>query len=149
MYSIKLERDGDSILATCPALPEVASVGDNENEALQSVVEAMELAIECRIADREEIPVPNKVKKGLHPVHIHARVLIKAQLHNMMLEKGVRKAEMARRLGVHMPQVDRMLNPKHSTKLDTLRLAFESLGAHLQVDIARDVKSTRMAHNTL
>ena len=135
-YGVQLVSDGDTILVTCPSFPEVASVGDDKEEALLEVVDAIVLAIECRIADREKIPAPVNLGNGLVPVHIPAMVMIKAELHNEMLAQGVRKSELARRLGIHMPQVDRLLNPKHSTKLETLELAFEKLGKHLALCIA-------------
>jgi len=103
---------------------------------LREVVNAIELAIRCRIADREVVPVSGKEKEQLTPVRVPARVIIKAELHNEMLAQGVRKGELARRLGLHMPQVDRLLNPGHSTKLDTLEQAFASLGRALDLSIA-------------
>ena len=136
IYGVKLEEDGDTILATCPDLPEVASVGDDEDEALLSVIEAIELAIQCRISDREPVPIPGKIKKGLHPVRLPTQAGIKAQLHNEMLTQGMRKAELARRMELHMPQVDRLLNPMHSTKLETLEKAFEILGKHIELKVA-------------
>lgn len=136
VLDVKLEKDREAILATCPDLPEVASVGDDEDEALLSVVEAIELAIECRISDREAIPVPGRHRKGHARVRVPVQAAVKAQLHNEMLAQNVRKSQLAQRLNLHMPQVDRILNPKHSTKLETLEDAFEALGKHLDFRVA-------------
>lgn len=136
IYSVKLEKDGNTVLATCPDLPEVASVGDTEDEALLSVVEAIELAIQCRMNDREAIPLPAKLQKNLHAVRMPVRVIAKAQLHNEMLAQGVRKADLARLLKVLPPQIDRLLNPRHSTKLETLEAAFASLGKTIEFRVA-------------
>ncbi len=132
-YDVVLENDGDTLLATCPDLPEVASVGDDEGEALLNVVEAIELAIQVRIAEREPVPEPSRHRKGHHPVRVPAQAAVKALLHNEMLKQNMRKSDLARAMSLHMPQVDRILNPKHSTKLETLELAFEKLGKHLEV----------------
>ena len=135
-YNVKLEKDGATILATCPDLPEVASVGDDVDTVLLSVVESIELAIQCRINDREPVPLAIKQRKGCQLVKMPARVMLKAELHNEMLVQGVRKAELARRLGLHMPQVDRILSLRRTTRLDTLEQAFEVLGKHFEVRVA-------------
>lgn len=132
-YDVLLENDDGTILATCPDLPEVASVGDDEGEALINVVEAIELAIQVRISEREPVPAPSRHRKGRHLVRVPAQAAVKALLHNEMLAQNVRKSDLARAMNLHMPQVDRILNPKHSTKLETLELAFEKLGKHLEV----------------
>lgn len=135
-YNVKLEEDGATVLATCPDLPEVASVGDDEDGALSSVVEAIELAIQCRISDREAVPLASKQRKGCRLVKMPARVMLKAQLHNEMLTQGIRKAELARRLGMHMLQVDRILSLRHTTRLDTLEQAVEVLRRHFEFRVA-------------
>jgi antitoxin HicB len=60
----------------------------------------------------------------------------KILLSNEMVRQGVRKAELARRLDVHMPQVDRLLNLSHSSRLDQIEAALEKLGKHLEVSLA-------------
>ena len=63
VYDVALAKDDDMILATCPDLPEVASVGENESQALVNVVEAIELAIQWRINDRELVPILVNVQR--------------------------------------------------------------------------------------
>lgn len=58
-YSVVLEPQPEGgFTVTCPALPEVVSEGETEAEALAMVKEAIELAIEVRIARGEDIPLP-------------------------------------------------------------------------------------------
>jgi antitoxin HicB len=49
--------------------------------------------------------------------------------------EGVRKSELARRLGWHMPQVDRVLNMQHATRLDQAEAALAALGRSLSVQV--------------
>ena len=56
-------------------------------------------------------------------------------LHNKMLKQNIRKAELARRLGVHMPQVDRLLNPRHASKLEMIEAAIHAVGRKLELRI--------------
>lgn len=136
-FNVKLEKDtNDTWLATCPSLPEVAAIGDGESDALQEAIDAIETAIQGRIADRQPIPCDERDKARHHRVALSAQVAAKVLLHNEMLAQGVRKTELARRLGVHPPQVDRLLDLRHKSKLEVLEAAFEEMGKHLDVRIA-------------
>ena len=73
---------------------------------------------------------------GQHSVTLPAVVTSKVLLSNEMIRQGVRKAEMARRLGVHTPQVDRLLNLRHSSRIEQVEAALETLGRRLDVSIA-------------
>ncbi|WP_309756607.1 hypothetical protein [Pseudomonas oryzihabitans] len=59
----------------------------------------------------------------------------KVALWNAMHEQGVGKAELARRLGVHMPQVDRLVDILHNSKIDQVEHALYLLGKRLQVTV--------------
>ena len=54
-------------------------------------------------------------------------------LYREMREQGVGKAELARRLGWHMPQVDRVLDVQHRSRLDMMDAALGAIGRRLQV----------------
>jgi antitoxin HicB len=52
-----------------------------------------------------------------------------------MLAQKIRKAELARRLNVHMPQVDRLFDLKHSSKFEFVEEAARALGKTLAVSV--------------
>jgi antitoxin HicB len=52
-----------------------------------------------------------------------------------MRANRVGKAELARRLNCHLPQVDRLLDLLHASRLDQLEAAFRVLGKRLAVEI--------------
>jgi antitoxin HicB len=61
-YPIKLEPDDNgTLLVTCPALPEVTTSGENEEDAVRHAVDAIEEALAARIADGTEIPAPRHI----------------------------------------------------------------------------------------
>lgn len=64
LYDVELVKEEENVLVLCPAFPEVANVGDTEAEALENVIEAIELAIECRFKDGE--PIPESASPGAH-----------------------------------------------------------------------------------
>ena len=137
-YVLQLERDTNgSLLATCRDVPEFATVGDDEDEVLLNAVDGMETALELYSNDRRPVPLPEqrKLKKGELVLRMPVQVAVKVLLHNEMLAQGVRKSELARRLNMHMPQVDRLLNVRHSTKLETIEEAAQALGKHLHISV--------------
>jgi antitoxin HicB len=52
-----------------------------------------------------------------------------------MLAAKVGKAALARRLNCHLPQIDRLLDLRHASRLDQLEAAFRALGKQLSVEI--------------
>ncbi|SAK50669.1 Antitoxin HicB [Caballeronia hypogeia] len=136
-YPVNLELDANNtFLVTFPDIPEAITAGDDEGEALLNGLDALETAIEFYFDDKREVPMPSKRKKGQLVVSLPALTVTKVLLANEMIRQGVRKSELARRLNVHMPQVDRLLNPRHSSKLEAMEAAFHSLGKRLNISIA-------------
>ncbi len=60
----------------------------------------------------------------------------KLGVYQAMTEQGIKKAELARRLGWHMPQVDRLFDLRHASRLDQIEAAARVLGRHLEVRVA-------------
>ncbi len=60
MYSVALTPDDNgTVLITCPDLPEVATFGEDEEDAIGRATDAIEEALAARIAHREDIPAPS------------------------------------------------------------------------------------------
>ncbi len=55
-----------------------------------------------------------------------------------MLEKGVSKSKLARDLHWHRPQVDRLLDLKHASRLDHIDAALQELDARLEITVAEE-----------
>ena len=58
---------------------------------------------------------------------------VKVMLYQGMRDQGVGKAELARRLGWHMPQVDRVLDVQHRSRIDQMDAALGAIGQRLHV----------------
>lgn len=135
-YPIELiADDNDTVLVTCPDLPEVTTYGEDEGDATLRALDAIEEAIAGRIAGREDIPLPSAAN-GRVTVLLPLQTSLKVMLHRQMLAEGVRKAELARRLGAHAPQVDRLLDVRHSSRLDQMEKAFKAVGKRLDFRLA-------------
>ena len=132
-YPITLEDDDGTVLATSPDFPELTTFGDDREEAIARAVHALEEAIAARIHDRKDIPAPSH---GQTCAVLPTLTSVKVMLYQGMREQGVGKAELARRLGWHMPQVDRVLDVQHQSRLDQIDAALGAIGRRLHVAAA-------------
>ena len=55
-FTVVIEPDGDQFHVYVPALPGCHSFGDNQDEALANIREAIELHVESMLEDGEEVP---------------------------------------------------------------------------------------------
>ncbi len=135
-YRVHLKPDDNgTFLVTAPDFPELTTFGETRAEALTHALGAFEEAIEARISDREEIPVPSKGKVRDIRVALPVQASVKVLLYQSMRKDGVRKAELARRMSIHKQEVDRILDLNHATSLSKIEHAFEVLGKKLSVDV--------------
>lgn len=116
-------------------VPEANSVGEDQEEALLNALDALETALEIYFDERRPIPAPSKLRKGQSSVTLPALETSKVLLWNEMLSQNLRKAELARRLKVHMPQIDRLFDLKHSSKIEFVEQAAQALGKRLEVSL--------------
>jgi antitoxin HicB len=62
-------------------------------------------------------------------------VYLKSALYMICRQKGVSRAELARRLHWHREQVDRLFRLDHKSQLDQLEAAFNAIEVPLRFDI--------------
>ncbi len=134
-YPVTLAPDGDTVMATFPDFPEAATFGEDEGEALARSVDAIETAIMARMADKEDIPVPSRVRKGRHAVELSTLVTAKIALYRAMREEGVKKAELARRMNTDFSQVARLFDLRHRSHIGQIDSALALFGKRLVVGV--------------
>ena len=135
-YPIDLRLDTNGqLLITFPDIPEAATAADTEEEAMAQAIDALESALDFYFDERRLVPLPSRVKRGQAFVDLPATVAAKAMLHNELLTTGVKKAELARRMKMAAPNVERIFHAKHRTKFETLEAAFAALGKKLEISV--------------
>jgi len=135
-YPVALTPDDGTVLVTFADVPEAITFGVDEDEALLHAVDALETALSFYVDGRQALPVPSKPKRGQQTVCPSALESAKLGVYQAMTEQGIRKAELARRLGWHMPQVDRLFDLRHASRLDQIEAAARVLGCSVQVRVA-------------
>ena len=128
-YPVVLEPDDNgTLLVTFPEVPEAVTFGENESDALQRAVDALETMLAARIADAEEVPLPS-ASMGPPCAVLPALATAKVLLYRAMREVGADKSELARQLGWQDTQVDRLLALNHPSSLDQIETALAALAS--------------------
>jgi antitoxin HicB len=135
-YPVTLTPDEGTVMVTFADVPEAITFGMDEDEALLQAVDALTSALTFYVEDRKLLPTPSKPKKGQKTVRPCALECGKLGVYQAMTEQGIKKSELARRLGWHMPQIDRLFDLRHASKLDQIEAAAHVLGKHVQLQIA-------------
>jgi antitoxin HicB len=134
-YPVKLEPQPEGgFIVTFPDIPEAITQGEDEEEALLYAVDALETALSMYVDARRPLPEPSPAKRR-RTVRPTALECAKLGVYREMMAQGIKKAELARRLGWHMPQVDRLFDLKHASRLDQLEAAAHALGRHVEVNV--------------
>ena len=134
-YHVKLSQDtNDTILVEVPDVPGALTFGEDRAEALLRAPDAIATVLIGYMSDRREIPMPRPGSKGPFAT-LPALTEAKLALYTAMRTAKVSKANLARRLNCHMPQVDRLLDLRHASRLDQMEAAFRALGKQLSVDV--------------
>ena len=134
-YPLVIEPDDNgTLLVTCPDLPEVTTFGEDEADALQRAGDAIEEALAARMARHESIPAPSPLR-GRKAAVLPPLTVAKVGLYQAMREAGIGKAELGRRLGWHGPQIDRLLDLRHRSKIEQIDRALRAVGKVLVLSV--------------
>jgi antitoxin HicB len=107
----------------------------DEGEALLQAVDALETALSFYVNARQPLPVPSAADDR-PTVRPSALGCAKLGVYQTMTEQGLRKTDLARRLGWHLPQVDRLFDLNHASRFDQIEAAARALGRHVEVRVA-------------
>lgn len=130
-YPVTLKKDGDTVLVTFVDVPEGITYGADEQEALLQAIDALETGLSFYVEARKALPVPSKPKRGQKTVAPSALEGAKLGVYKAIMDQGIRKSDLARRMGWHMPQVDRLFDLRHASKFEQLQTAASALGKRL------------------
>jgi len=133
-YPVILEAQPEGgFVVHFPDVPEAITQGEDEDESLLYAVDALEAALSFYVDGRKPLPAVSKPRRGQKTVRPSALECAKLGVYQAMTDQGIKKAELARRLGWHMPQVDRLFDLHHASRLDQIDAAARALGRHIEV----------------
>lgn len=130
------DLDSGGFVVTFPDVPGCITQGDNLAEASEMAVDALETMLGYMMSQGEALP-PAKVRKGKHmrPVSLSPLKSAKVELYTAFRASALRKAELARRMGIQKANVDRLFKLSHPSRFDQLEAAFGVLGKTLDIQV--------------
>ena len=118
-YPVRLSRDGNgTTLVDFVDFPEAHTFGETKAKALKRAVGALETVVDAYIRARRSVPVPRRVKRGQSTVTLPLMAELKLSIYRAMQSQKTTKSALARALHWHLPQVDRLLDIRHQSKLE-------------------------------
>jgi len=139
IYPAQFTPDTDigGFVVTFRDIPEAITQGETWEDAVDMAEDALAVSMEFYFEDRRPVPVPSTLRAGETGIALPASLAAKVLLLNAMLAQDVSPAELARRLGALPQTVNRIINPRHATKIDTIDRALQALGGHLELSFAQ------------
>jgi len=137
-YPVVLEAAPDGgFVVSFPDVPEAHTQGKDKDEALARAVDALETALEFYTDEGGSLPVPSKPKRGQETVSPSAIVALKLSIYQAMVTDKVSKTVLAKRLGAHLMQIDRLLDLHHASKLDLIEAALRALNREITIGVKK------------
>jgi antitoxin HicB len=134
LFEPDAEKGG--FVVTFPDFPRGVTQGDTEEEATEMALDAIGLVIEEPIRRGQEIPQRSKVHgRKYRLIRLPVFQELKTALYMRWRESGVKKGDLARRLGIPKTQVDRLFDLRHHSRLDQIEAAFRALCRQIAVEI--------------
>lgn len=137
-YPVRLtpDRESGGYVVNFPDIPEALTQGETVEEALQQAQDALETALDFYFDERRPVPMPSRPKRGQRTVVLPISIEAKILLLNEMTRQGVRPADLARRLKTSPQAINRLVNLKYATRIDSVAEALEALGKTLEIRAA-------------
>jgi antitoxin HicB len=112
------------------------SQGDSEEEARAMAHDLLITMITHHIKNGEPLPTPGKFRgRNFRRIRLSAFHSIKVELYQAFRGSGIRKAELARRLGIPKTVIDRLFDLNNRTRLNQIEAAFDVLGKKVDVSV--------------
>ncbi|WP_206950676.1 type II toxin-antitoxin system HicB family antitoxin [Trinickia acidisoli] len=134
-YPARLIPDGTGFAVKFRDIPEALTCGATREEAIDMARDALATAMDFYFEDKRVVPMPSPPKRGDVVIDLPASVAAKVLLLNAMLAQKVSAAELARRLHTRRQEINRVIDLRHTTKIDTIATALSALGMHLELSI--------------
>ena len=132
------DRKAGGFVVTFPDFRYGVTQGDTLKEATEMAQDLLQGLIADLMGEGGELPRASK-RRGRHYrlVSLPALQSAKVELYRAFRASGMRKAELARRIGIPKSNLDRLFDLNHQSRFNQLEAAFAALNKHIWVE-ARD-----------
>lgn len=137
-YPARFESDNEfgGFVVTFRDIPEAITQGNTFEEAMTMAEDVLISAMDFYFDDKRPVPMPSKIKQGEHFVNLPPSLSAKVLLLNEMLHQKIRPADLARIMNTRSQDINRLIDLRHTTKIDAIASAINALGKTLELRIS-------------
>ncbi|MGA2185267.1 MAG: type II toxin-antitoxin system HicB family antitoxin [Bryobacteraceae bacterium] len=129
------DREAGGYVISFPDVPEAVTQAESVEEGMEMAADCLELILGEYIRLGRPIPPPSVRKRGHRSIRLPFFVALKVELYDTWLHSGVKKAELAHRLGMPRANVDRLFDLKHVSRPEQMEGAFAALGKQVDIQV--------------
>lgn len=135
LYKFTMEEDGNEWVVSFADVPEAVTRVSDENlgAAVDRASDIFIATIKFYYEQKRLIPLPSPLNEDDDFIAIPIGMAAKILLLNEILESGISQAELGRFLGIKRQNMQRVVDLKHPTKIETLEEAMMFLGKRFEV----------------
>src|SRR5476649_636917 len=104
-------------------------------KAMTMAEEVLISSIEYYLERKRSVPLPSALQENERKVRVPAITTAKVLLLNEMLAQNIGPSELARRMGTIPQNVNRLIDVRHTSKLESVEQALAALGKHLELNL--------------
>jgi antitoxin HicB len=134
-YPAHIKPDAGGFMVSFRDIPEALSSGKTLEEAEAMAADALLTAMDFYFEDRRAVPPPSEPWENETIVPLPASASAKILLLNEMIAQRITPSELARRMNVRKQEVNRIIDIRHATKIDTIAAALACLGRELELSV--------------
>jgi len=130
------DTEAGGFVVTFPDVPGCVTQGDDLADAESTAEDALKVVLNYMMSQGEEVPVA-KHRRGrfVRTVQLPPIQSAKVELYRALRAAGVRKAELARRMGIPKANINRLFDLDHASQFDQLQEAFRALNKRLVLSV--------------
>lgn len=130
-----IDNEEGGFVLTFRGIPEVLSEIWSLNELQKTGADALISGADMYFDCKQVFPEPLEPKEGEKLIKLPISAVAKILLHNTMIIGNIRPSDLAKKMGKMPQEINRIIDLKHNTKIDTIQDAFRALGRDLNVSI--------------
>lgn len=135
--TLNLDRQDGGYIVTFRDIPEAITQGNSIKEALIEAADCLEEAIAAYIDNKLYLPQPSALQQEEYLISVPIQTALKASVYLIMKEAAMTKIQLARMLNVDPKEVQKILDPRHNTKLETIEKALAALGKRIELNLEK------------
>lgn len=125
-WPVEISPDGTALLVYLPDIDAYTQARDDA-EALAQAADLLDEWVLAAMAHNEPVPLPSALS-GRVAVALPAMTALKLEVYRAMRDAGLKKADLAARLGWPRSSVSRLFDGRHPSRLDQIEAALAALG---------------------